>query len=641
MVSLPFLDGSAKMAKIARTGALFLALSPGAVAQFTAGPGSPVPAGGGPASVAVADFNEDGIQDLAIADNSTSHVTVLLANSMGEFLPPTKLSATTPPVPVPIPPSAVGTRPVSMAVFNCNQHASLAVASERTPSITILLGNGDGSFTTGTPIQLKSTAVPVSIAAANFNGNPGVVIADFVNNQLSLWTANSSCVFSQVAGSPFLVGMNPSSVTIGDFNGDGTPDFAAANKLEGTVSVILSTASGYAPQVKHPLLVADTSVLSIAYPSCIVTADFNADGVLDLAIANEGTNNVTILLGMGAGLFGPSLYTSPLAPISTGASPFSLAVGYFNNDSFPDLAVANVGDNTITVLLGTATGAFNAASGSPFPVGLQPESVAAGYFNGNGSLGLAVANKGDNTVTVFTSASAPVVVSAASLMPPVAPASAVSIFGTQLAASGNATTTSTTTLGGTFATITDYTGLQTLLVLTFTSAGQINAVIPPGVNVAPNPSPVPVPPAVLTVYTASGMQTAVVPLVPVAPGLFSIDGTGKGIANALFGGVGGVKVFACPNPSSPTNCVPLAIDLTGGGQLTLNATGVRNATSVQVNFGGQVLPATATAVSGIPGVQGMDQVTTSIPPNSQLNGLVPVSVTAGGLTSNVVYVEVQ
>jgi uncharacterized protein (TIGR03437 family) len=201
-------------------------------------------------------------------------------------------------------------------------------------------------------------------------------------------------------------------------------------------------------------------------------------------------------------------------------------------------------------------------------------------------------------------------------------------------------------LGGTFATITDYTGLQTLLPLTYTSAGQINAVIPPEVNVMPSSGPVPVPPAVLTLYTAAGIQTAVVPLVPVAPGLFSANGTGKGVANALFGGLqGATQVFSCP--SGPTNCVPVGIDLTGGGQLTLYATGVRNASgTVMVNFGGQAFPATVSPVSGLPGDEGMDQVTASIPPaaqltNPQLSGLVPVSVTAGGITSNVVYVEVQ
>jgi uncharacterized protein (TIGR03437 family) len=200
-------------------------------------------------------------------------------------------------------------------------------------------------------------------------------------------------------------------------------------------------------------------------------------------------------------------------------------------------------------------------------------------------------------------------------------------------------------LGGTYATITDYTGLQTLLPLTYTSGGQINAVIPPNVNVMPSSSPVPVPPAVLTLYTALGIQTAVVPLLPVAPGLFSANGTGKGVADALFGGVQGAQVFTCL-PASP-NCVPVPIDLTGGGQLTLYATGVRNATgAITVNFGGQAFPATVSPLSGLSGDEGMDEVIASIPPaaqlaNPQLSGLVPVSVTAGGITSNVVYVEVQ
>lgn len=622
------------LGKIARAVFLVPALSIPAMGQFTQAPGSPIAAGAGPSSIAAADFNGDGIQDLAVANYTTGTVTVLLASPMGEFLPASGS------------PFTAGIHPVSIAVFVNNGNASLAIANEGSDSITIRLGDGKGGFSNGTDIQLPAGSAPVSVATGNFGGSPGLAVANFAGNTVSLWIADGSGLFSQAQGSPFRVGRNPSCVTIGDFNGDGTPDFAVTNKFDGNVTVYVSNGSlGYGPAPGSPfhLLLQNYPALpSLAYPASIVTGDFNADGMIDLAVANEGTNNVSVLLGNGAGDFGPTPFIGGISPISVGSSPFSIAVGYFNADSFPDLAVVNVGDGTITVLLGTATGAFTAASGGPLAVGIQPESAALGYFNGSGKLGLAVANKGSNTVTIFTTtASGPAVVSAASLIAPVAPGSTVSIFGSGLATTATATGPFPYSLGGSSVTIIDYTGVQTLLPLMSTSAAQINAVIPPTVSAAPISGPVPVPPAILTVYTASGIQLGVLALVPVAPGLFSANGNGKGVANALFAGAqGSASVFLCPG--APGTCVPVPIDLTAGGSLTLFGTGIRNAKNVSVSFGGQTLAASFFgSFGGTLGDHGMDQVNVTLPPNTQLHGLVPVSVTAGGITSNVVIIDVQ
>src|SRR5271157_1234108 len=134
-----------------------------------------------------------------------------------------------------------------------------------------------------------------------------------------------------------------------------------------------------------------------SYPASVAVADFNGDGRLDLAVANEGSHNVTVLLGNGTGGF----TAAPGSPFPAGSSPISVAVGDFNGDGKPDLAIANEGGNNVTVLLGNGTGGFTAAPGSPFPVGTQPESVAVGDFNGDGKPDLAIANARSNTVTVL------------------------------------------------------------------------------------------------------------------------------------------------------------------------------------------------------------------------------------------------
>src|SRR5262249_39792183 len=122
-------------------------------------------------------------------------------------------------------------------------------------------------------------------------------------------------------------------------------------------------------------------------PESVAVRDFNGDGKLDLAVANYiFSNNVTILLGDGKGGF-PNANSST---VSAGSNPHSVAVGDFNGDGKPDLAVANLSSNNVTVLLNTCEAhpcagiAFAQPTGSPFGAGSTPESVAVGDFNGDG-----------------------------------------------------------------------------------------------------------------------------------------------------------------------------------------------------------------------------------------------------------------
>src|SRR5262249_5568325 len=125
----------------------------------------------------------------------------------------------------------------------------------------------------------------------------------------------------------------------------------------------------------------------------------NGDANLDLAVANLNSDNVSILLGNGSGGFS----AAPGSPVATGsAGASSVAIGYLNGDASPDLAVANLNHNDVSVLLGNGSGGFSAAAGSPVATGgTASSSIAVGNLNGDAKPDLAVANNGSNDVSVL------------------------------------------------------------------------------------------------------------------------------------------------------------------------------------------------------------------------------------------------
>ena len=135
-----------------------------------------------------------------------------------------------------------------------------------------------------------------------------------------------------------------------------------------------------------------------SYPASVALADVNADGKLDLLVANQRDNNVMVLLGDGRGTFAPASGS----PFPAGNNPNDIAVGDINGDGQVDLAFANHDTKYVTVLLGAGRGSFALAAGSPFTVNSRPHphGIAFGDFNGDGNLDFAVDDWGNNRITV-------------------------------------------------------------------------------------------------------------------------------------------------------------------------------------------------------------------------------------------------
>jgi hypothetical protein len=328
-----------------------------------------------PQSVAVGDFNGDGKQDLAVANAYPGNsVSVLLGKGDGTFLPGQTF------------PAGGNPRYVAVGDFNGDGILDLAVANYQSANVSVLLGKGDGTFQAA--VSYPAGSYPYSVAVGDFNGDgiPDLAVTNGTSNgSVSVLLGKGDGTFHAAVG--YAAGYDPSSVAVGDFNGDGIPDLAVANWLSNNVSVLLGKGDGtFLPAQTFP---------AGTHPWSMAVGDFNGDGKPDLAVANQGTfpaffdGSLSVLLGKGDGTF-------PAAPnFPAGSYPVSVAVGDFNGDGTPDLAVANEGSNNVSVLLGKGDGTFQPAQS--FPAGAGPRSVAVGDFNGDGLLDLAVAGFGYDT----------------------------------------------------------------------------------------------------------------------------------------------------------------------------------------------------------------------------------------------------
>lgn len=359
-----------------------------AKASFTAGDY-------GLSAIAVGDFNGDGVQDLVVLNNdqgdAPGSATILIGNGDGTFT----IGASSP----------AGLGPISVVVADLNGDGilDLAVASGNDDDVHILIGEGDGTFSAGTDVSLGNQ--PLSIVAADLNGDG---IQDLIVNEsgvrtLSVLLGRGDGTFT-VQSSPAF-DSSPSPIVVGDFNGDGIPDVAAAvpiynsgERNPGVIQVLLGNGDGTFMQV----MTSNTGTIVVS----LAAGDFNGDGITDLEYTDY-FGDVAVLSGKGDGSFG---FGASINVSNTDDQTFG-ALGDFNGDGLLDIAMV-VQHSTNVVIVNNIVGSTATATGNIAVTGLQNAAVEASYagdvnYSGSASTTLSLAPEPSPTSLVLTSSHNP------------------------------------------------------------------------------------------------------------------------------------------------------------------------------------------------------------------------------------------
>ena len=369
------------------------------------------PAGNSPSFVSTEILrNGASANDLIVTNAADNDVSILLGNGDGTFANQVTYATGTDPVWI-----ATGEFDNASNAVNNNDFVDLAIANKGSNTISILLGNGDGTFQTQTTVATGHS--PVAVTAADFhdltgNGFTDLAVLNADDNTLAIYEGNGNGTFQTPNVIPLLSGYSPTALSTGQFTNSGHVDLVITEKPNtpqnpGIVLVFQGKGDGtFLLTSQSPLLVGNT-------PAYITTGDFNADGILDLAVANSGApstatdgtavsgNSISVLLGQqdpNDTTTGNGTFTTQTT-YAAGTTPTSIAVADYNVDGTADMVIADEGDNAVTILLNAGNNQFTALP--EVPTGDAPVSIASADFNADGRPDAATADNSAAEVTVI------------------------------------------------------------------------------------------------------------------------------------------------------------------------------------------------------------------------------------------------
>jgi hypothetical protein len=362
---------------------------------FAQAQGPPITIAGAPNNIRVGDMNKDEKSDLVVASGQARTITVMLgdgATGVGFRKAGTEVT--------------VSDSPGEMALGDLNGDTNLDVAfvTHDSYGVTILLGDGKGGLTVSanSPIKMKQGQQPhthgLAMADLNRDGKLDLVIVNNADNDLSVALGDGRGNFSIAPGSPFAVGPSPYPLAIGDVNNDGHPDLVATTTATGpqraqqlpfsrALTLLLADGRGGFRRSQLPL--------RTGQPWFVVIGDVNGDRKPDLMATHHEQNELTVLLGDGAGNF----KEQSASPFDFGHQAWQMVLTEVNRDGKPDVIAA--GGSGVGVMLGDGQGGFSRAPHSPFVTGNDTWRLATGDVNGDGKPDVITTNTKSNTVGIL------------------------------------------------------------------------------------------------------------------------------------------------------------------------------------------------------------------------------------------------
>ncbi len=361
--------------------------------------------GGQPSAVTAVDLTGDGIPDLIVTNEADGTVSVFQGNDDGTFQPPQNYA-------VGQDPSALALAYI-FSYQSYNYIPQLIVLNSGDDTVSVLdgnvdsQGNPDGTFQSLQTIPVGNDPSAVAVTYGFINGSyvPELAVTNAGDNTLSLLAGNPDGTYSLVQ--TIAVGNDPSGVaaTYQFINGNYVPELAVTNAVDGTVSMLVGNVDQYGnPDGTYSTV----QTLNVGNSPSAIASTYqyiNGNYVPELAVTNSADGTVSVLAATvdQSGNADGTFYT--LQTVTVGKGPSSISTADVNGDGNPDLVVTNSLDNTISVLLGNANGTFQYLNNVPklgtFKVGSQPDSVSVADVNGDGNQDLVVANRGDGTVSVL------------------------------------------------------------------------------------------------------------------------------------------------------------------------------------------------------------------------------------------------
>lgn len=331
--------------------------------------------GKNPTTITTGDLNHDSFTDLVTTNIASNTLSILLGNGDGTFKDQVQIHVCQEP------------RALVMGHFNQDDHADVALACSGGDEIALLLGHGNGKFEEGPHYPVHRT--PVALATDDVNGDrhPDLVVA-LRNDKIKIFLGTGTGEFRH--GPQYEYGDTPTSVALSDLNGDGKLDLVVTNggPMSNAVSIWLGNGDGTFrdpkdyPTGKRPLGVS--------------FADFNNDRNRDLLVINGERDSFTTFLGNGNATFQPGKDSG------ADAGPnFGLARD-FNGDRLMDVAIVNLQSNDLSILFGKGDGTFHypprnyRTKAGPFAV-----SSFRVTTTGMEEPGLAIADNGAGSVSIF------------------------------------------------------------------------------------------------------------------------------------------------------------------------------------------------------------------------------------------------